>query len=193
MPPFEPVRLRESCRHRLRRAVHRRRRALAAGLAVLAAALVLAVPTGHRTPPEAASAAGASTGPGQPGSGSAERGGASTARPPAARAPVSVPVRIADAAAAALLKPGDRVDVLAAGGTGAGTSGSGGGVRVVARNARVAEVPGRIRSDGQSGSADGMPALGPAAGALVVLTVPHRKAAALAGAAAHSPLTVVLR
>jgi hypothetical protein len=113
---------------------------------------------------------------------------------------VRAPVRIADAAAVRLLRPGDRVDVLAAS-------------RVVARDAVVVGVPafseaGR-RAAGSGGTQSrsvgagaGMPpaddpglSLGAtsAAGALVVLRVSRGVAAALSGAAADSPLGVVMR
>ncbi|MGW1890193.1 hypothetical protein ACWCP6_07960 [Streptomyces sp. NPDC002004] len=91
-------------------------------------------------------------------------------RGPRAAELVTAPVRIADAAAVRLLHPGDRVDVVAAGETGA---------RVVAPRARVVEVP-----EAQDTAAEG--------GALVVLSVPRPTAARLAGAAATSRLAVTL-
>ncbi|MGW0467003.1 hypothetical protein ACWDX6_17250 [Streptomyces sp. NPDC003027] len=96
-------------------------------------------------------------------------------RPPAVRL-VSAPVRIADAAAVALLRPGDRVDVIAAPDSAAGEAGK---PRVVATAARVADVPrpGGARPDG---------------GALVVLSVPRSTATALAGAGITSQLAVTL-
>jgi hypothetical protein len=81
-------------------------------------------------------------------------------------------VRIADAAAVGLLRPGDRVDVLA-------------GARVVARSVPVVGVP-EVRADEPT---DGPP---PDGGALIVLAVPRPTAAALSGAAANSALGVVL-
>jgi hypothetical protein len=86
---------------------------------------------------------------------------------------VTAPVRIADGATVRLLRPGDRVDVIAAeeSATGAGAA------RIVARGARVSEVP----------TADATES-----GALVVLTVPRRTAARLAGAGATSRLAVTL-
>lgn len=89
---------------------------------------------------------------------------------------VSAPVRIADAATVRLLRPGDRVDVIAAANSPAG---EGSAARVVASGARVAEVPGL--GDNASDS-----------GALVVLTVPRATAAALAGAGATSRLAVTV-
>lgn len=92
VPVFGPIRA-GGGRHRFRRAVRTRRRALAAGLAVTAAALAASAPRGDarvvRTPSRAA------------------------ASPVAARDMVRAPVRIADAAAVGLLRTGDRVDVLA--------------------------------------------------------------------------------
>ena len=87
--------------------------------------------------------------------------------------PVAAPVRIADAATVRLLRPGDRVDVIAAGGPAAD-----GDARVVARGARVAKVPEAV-DDGRSG-------------ALVVLSVPRSTAARLVGASATARLAVTL-
>ncbi|MCT4356253.1 hypothetical protein M5362_24270 [Streptomyces sp. Je 1-79] len=156
VPPFEPLRVRGG-RQRLRRALRRRRRAPAAILAMSAAALAVA------------------------------GGGEVSADPPAPtavrephRAPVvrmvSAPVRIADAAAVRLLRPGDLVDVIAAPHA---SMGGGGEARVVAKGARVDDVPrtGETRPDG---------------GALVVLTVPRSTATALAGAGVTSQLAVTL-
>ncbi|MEV6552725.1 hypothetical protein AB0M57_29065 [Streptomyces sp. NPDC051597] len=179
MPVFPPLRVRGS-RHRLRRAVRRRRRAMAAGLAVAAAALaaVGARAPGHPDtgPPPPGAVAAASTGVQQAGAPSR----------PAAKAVdvVSAPVRIADAETVRLLRPGDRVDVIAAPDSspvGAGGSGGAGGsvaARLVASGARVTDVP---RSRGPSS---------PDEGALVVLSVPRATATALAGAGATSRLVV---
>ncbi|WP_251055454.1 hypothetical protein, partial [Streptomyces sp. ISL-66] len=90
---------------------------------------------------------------------------------PAVARMVSAPVRIADAGTVRLLRPGDRVDVVAAERTGA--------PRVVAAGARVAEVP-----DPEKGVGDG--------GALVVLSVPRETARALVGAGTVSRLAVTL-
>ncbi|MET7385355.1 hypothetical protein AB0885_22875 [Streptomyces sp. NPDC005534] len=119
MPLFAPVHVRGG-RYRLRRLVRHRRRAIAAGLAMTAAALVAAGPQdaegarGHPAPTPAAGVA-----PTAAGSGPVRT--------------VTAPVRIADGATVGLLHPGDRVDVVAAD--------SGGAVRVVATGARVTEVP----------------------------------------------------
>lgn len=70
---------------------------------------------------------------------------------------VAAPVRIADAGAVRLLRPGDRVDVVAADGGSAG--------RVVATGARVTAVPDFAADE---------------TGALIVLSVPRPTAARLA-------------
>ncbi|MFJ3878406.1 hypothetical protein ACIPW5_13200 [Streptomyces sp. NPDC090077] len=90
---------------------------------------------------------------------------------PAAVPMVSAPVRIADAGAVRLLRPGDRVDVVAAE--------RGGPPRVVATGARVAGVPAA-----EAGVGDG--------GALVVLSVPRDTARALVGAGAVARLAVTV-
>lgn len=92
---------------------------------------------------------------------------------------VAAPVRIADAASARLLRPGDRVDVLA------GPRERGGDAEVVAAGVRVLAVPARPGADTTAGEG---------AGALVVLAVPRGEATALAGAEATSRrLAVTLR
>nr|WP_265565611.1 hypothetical protein [Streptomyces hygroscopicus] len=156
VPHFAPVRVRGS-RHRLRRLVRHRKRAVAMGLAVTAAALVVAGPgrsEGARGHPDA------------------------DARPRAAAEPVperhrvemvTAPVRIADGATVGLLRPGDRIDVIAADEHGA--------AQVVAAGARVTRVP---ETDPT------------ASGALVVLSVPRTTAARLAGAGMTSRLVVTL-
>ncbi|MFE9838572.1 hypothetical protein ACFYP4_26035 [Streptomyces sp. NPDC005551] len=82
---------------------------------------------------------------------------------------VTAPVRIADGATVRLLRPGDRVDVVAAD--------SGGRARVVAAGARVTEVPDAEATE---------------AGALVVLSVPRATATRLAGAGTTDRLAVTL-
>lgn len=102
---------------------------------------------------------------------------------------VSAPVRIADAAAVRLLRPGDRVDVVAAGagaGSGDGRGSGGQDGRVVAAGARVSSVPDSAESAESAGEAAS------AGGALVVLSVPRETAARLAGAGATSRLAVTL-
>ncbi|MFE2419090.1 hypothetical protein [Streptomyces hokutonensis] len=122
VPHFAPVRVRGGW-YQLRRLLRHRRRAVAAGLAVTAVALIAAGPR------DAAEA----------------RHGERPGRHPVAdpvrqqrRAVewVSAPVRIADAATVRLLRSGDRVDVIAAQDTAAG-----GDAEVVARGARVTKVP----------------------------------------------------
>ncbi|MER6632717.1 hypothetical protein ABT301_31610 [Streptomyces sp. NPDC000987] len=153
VPHFAPVRVRGG-RYQLRRLLGHRRRALAAGLAVTAAALVAAVPR------DADRVRGHPAG--------------DAVRRHRAVETVSAPVRIADAATVRLLRPGDRVDVIAAQETA-----TGGDARVVARGARVVQVPEPL-----DGAAD--------SGALVVLSVPRSTAARLAGAGAAARLAVTL-
>jgi len=162
VPPFPPLRVRGGSAHRLRRAVWRQRRAMAAGLALTAAAL-------------AASGLGGSGAEGRAGAG---HGAAEVAGAPPHRAPppvrlVSAPVRIADAATVRLLRPGDRVDVIA-------SERSGSGSRVLAKGARVAQVP--------PASAEGSTEYG----ALIVLSVPRATAATLAGAGISAGFAVIL-
>ncbi|WP_229851458.1 hypothetical protein [Streptomyces roseolus] len=162
VPDFPPLRIRGG---RLR---PRLRRAPGALLLLTAAALALTAATARPEPP-------GRYGP-----------GARTPSAPAARAPtpapvrlVSAPVRIADAEAVRLLRAGDRVDVIAAPGVNSPLGNDDSAVRVVARAARVAEVPrpGETRPDG---------------GALIVLSVPRATATALAGAGVTSQLAVTL-
>ncbi|MFF1378588.1 hypothetical protein [Streptomyces sp. NPDC058308] len=163
VPHFPPVRVRGG-HPRLRRLLRHRRRALAVGLAMTAAALVATAPRAPAPPPAQEAAAAEPAREGRPLPVSAER------------ARVTAPVRIADADTVRLLRPGDRVDVIAAD----GSSGGGAQPRVVAAGARVAEVP--------------EPGDGPAeSGALVVFSVPRDTAARLAGAAASMRLAVTLR
>ncbi|MFI6494245.1 hypothetical protein [Streptomyces sp. NPDC050564] len=154
VPHFAPVRVRGG-RYQLRRLARHKRRAVAAGLAVTAAALVAAGPRdAERTRGHPAAA--------------------STTAPPPVRErhtveTVTAPVRISDGATVRLLRPGDRVDVVAAD--------SGGQARVVAAGARVTEVP-------DVGATE--------TGALIVLSVPRSTAARLAGASATARLAVTL-
>ncbi|MFB7208297.1 RcpC/CpaB family pilus assembly protein [Streptomyces sp. NPDC056255] len=169
--------------HRLRRALWRQRRALAAGLALTAAALA------------ATGLGGGGAGAGGDAAYGAGAGRTTGAPPERARRParlVSAPIRIADAGTVRLLRPGDHVDVIAAGEAGSGAevgAGSGAGVRVLAKGARVTEVPrspagGSEGSDGSDGFAED--------GALIVLAVPRETATALAGAGISSQLAVTL-
>ncbi|MEU3103198.1 hypothetical protein [Streptomyces griseoflavus] len=167
MPHFAPVRVRGGL-PLPGRLVRHRRRAVAVGLAVTAAALVAAGPReadrsrGHPAGPSAPEAAPMSPGDRQP------------VRPRRAGTTVTAPVRIADAATVRLLRPGDRVDVIAAEETA-----SGGEARVVARGARVTRVPEPADGTGDDG-------------ALVVLSVPRSTAAGLAGASATARLAVTM-
>ncbi|MEV5428545.1 hypothetical protein [Streptomyces sp. NPDC052701] len=166
MPDFAAVRVRGG-RHGASRLARHRRRAVAAGLAVTAAALVAAGPRDadrarrhpHPPPPGATSSAAPADHP---------------VRTRRAARTVTAPVRIADAAAVRLLRPGDRVDVIAA-----EEAVTGGTARVVARGARVTRVPEPL------GDASG-------SGALVVLSVPRSTAADLAGASTTARLAVTL-
>ncbi|MFD3654090.1 RcpC/CpaB family pilus assembly protein [Streptomyces sp. NPDC058620] len=152
--------------HRLRRALRRQRRAMAAGLALTAAALAAS----------GLSASGLSaSGPG--GEAGATAGVPGTAERQARL--VSAPVRIADAATVRLLRPGDHVDVIAA-------DDADSDARVVAKGVRVASVP---RPAGDTAS-DGLPGQG--GGALVVLSVERDIATALAGAGASGQLAVAV-
>ncbi|MGW1407286.1 hypothetical protein [Streptomyces sp. NPDC002403] len=166
VPVFEPLRVRGGGGRRLRRALWRQRRALAAGLALTAAALAV---TGL---------GGGGAGGGGDAAYGAGAGGEAGPAPSEARRtarPVSAPVRIADAGAVRLLRPGDRVDVIAS-----GEGGTGAGARVLARGARVAEVP---QGPAEVSAQDG---------ALIVLSVPRDTATALAGAGISSQLAVTL-
>lgn len=160
VPHFDPVRVR-GAGQRLGHLLRHRRRAVAAGLAVTAAALVAAGPRAATDPPRA------------------ERPRKHpVTRPARPHAPpvdmVSAPVRIADAATVRLLRPGDRVDVVAA-----GDPATGGQARVIVRGVRVTELPEPVEGTSQSG-------------ALVVLSVPHAAAARLVGASATARLAVTL-
>ncbi|MFF7984727.1 hypothetical protein ACFZDK_37390 [Streptomyces sp. NPDC007901] len=162
VPHFEPVRVRGG-RYLPGRLLRHRGRALAAGLAVTAAALVAAVPRAATDPAHAAER---------------PRGHPVTQPPLRRHAPpvdmVTAPVRIADAATVLLLRPGDRVDVIAA-----GDPARGGEARVIARGVRVTKLP--RPADGAAES-----------GALVVLSVPRATAARLVGASATARLAVTL-
>ncbi|MFC9129184.1 hypothetical protein ACFT4A_20345 [Streptomyces sp. NPDC057099] len=183
MPRFDPVRVRGG-RYRSGRLGRHRRRALAVGLAVTATALVAAGPRdgdGARGQPRAQSPAHTASVSGERSGRTRDAAGAGAAVAGAgagagagATGPVTAPIRIADAATVRLLRPGDRVDVIAAEGTV-----SGGDARVVARGARVTKVPEPLE-----GATDG--------GALVVLSVPRATAARLAGASATARLAVTL-
>ncbi|MFF9502593.1 hypothetical protein [Streptomyces sp. NPDC014656] len=163
VPDFPPLRVRGG-RFRPRRAPGALLLLTAAALALAATALP-APPDGRHGPtPRAASAPAA-------------RSPAAASAAPARL--VSAPVRIADPEAVRLLRAGDRVDVIAAPVVNSPSGQGGSAVRVVARSARVAEVPrpDETRPDG---------------GALIVLSVPRATATALAGAGITSQLAVTL-
>ncbi|MEV0776679.1 hypothetical protein ACIBLA_07985 [Streptomyces sp. NPDC050433] len=172
VPAFDPLRVRGGGQ-RLRRALLRRRRAMAAGLAVTAAALAASgaggpgVAAGAEERAEAAARAAAG---GASGAGAAAQPGAEKVEL------VTAPVRIADVATVRLLRPGDRVDVIAAPHSPGGAESD---ARVLARDVLVESVPQALES-----AADG--------GALVLLTVARDVAAELAGASTNSRLAVTL-
>ncbi|MFJ3663957.1 RcpC/CpaB family pilus assembly protein [Streptomyces sp. NPDC090119] len=179
VPSFPPVRVRGGGRQAGRLARHRGR-AVAAGLAVTAAALVAAGPRSlsGTTPP-------AERPRGHPAADPVRRHGPGEL--------VRAPVRIADAAAVRLLRPGDRVDVVAAEERSAG----GGAARVLARGARVVRLPEPLeRASGDAsaaGAGTGEGSVTDAAdGALVVLAVPRATAARLVGANPMARLAVTL-
>jgi hypothetical protein len=148
-------------RYALQRLVRHRRRALVASLAVAAAALVAAGPGSAPQPPRDDRARGHPV-----------------THPMRRHAPpadvVTAPVRIADAETVRLLRPGDRVDLIAA-----EDPSTGGGARVLARGVRVTKVP-----EPPEGGAE--------SGALVVLAVPRATAARVVGASATARLAVTL-
>ncbi|MER7350016.1 RcpC/CpaB family pilus assembly protein [Streptomyces aurantiacus] len=177
VPHFSPLHVRGG-RRRLRRLMRHRRRAMAAGLAMTAAALAAAGPPepGQPRQRDSAGAVAAEERGGEGGDGVRQR-------PRRAGRLVTAPVRIADAATVRLLRPGDRVDVVAADGAPVGGAAAGGAAtatRVVAAGARVSEVP-----ESPDSVVEG--------GALVVLSVPRATAARLAGASATARLAVTLR
>ncbi|GHE70767.1 hypothetical protein GCM10014715_26040 [Streptomyces spiralis] len=180
VPHFAPVRVRDG-RCGLRRLVRHRRRAMAAGLAVTAAALVAAGPRAASDPPRGGPARG------HPVRAAGTLSNGLGTRCADAGRTVTVPVRLADAATVRLLRPGDRVDVIAA-----EDPAVGGRARVVARGARVARVPEPVTDGaavGEGGSGSGGAGGG---GALVALSVPRSAAAGLAGASATARLAVTL-
>nr|WP_203687318.1 RcpC/CpaB family pilus assembly protein [Streptomyces sp. SID14515] len=161
--PFAPLRVRGGGADRLRRMLRRQRRAAAAGLALAGAALATT------------------------GLSSADGGSAAPDAPPGADRSserlVSAPVRIADPETVRLLRPGDRVDVIAVGDTGDDDA------RVVARGVRVAKVPHTAARPGGH-AAGGSGEAG--AGALVVLSVERPTATALLGAGTSGRLAVAV-
>jgi len=92
---------------------------------------------------------------------------------------VTAPLRLADAEVAALVRPGDRVDVLAAEPEAAAAA-------VVARRVRVLTVPAPAEDSGLGSTAGGE-------GALLLVEVPADVAARLAQAAVSASISIVLR
>ncbi|MEW2130610.1 hypothetical protein [Streptomyces sp. NPDC005435] len=170
VPAFAPV-CAGGGRYAARQLTRSRRRAVAAGLAVTAAALVAAGPRAMSGPRDT----GAERPRGRPAAEPLRRHG------PAAM--VRAPVRIADAASVRLLRPGDRVDVIAA-----EERPTGGGAQVLARGARVTRLPEPLGDTGDGVRGD--PVGG--GGALVVLAVPRATAARLVGANPSARLAVTL-
>ncbi|GGV69068.1 hypothetical protein GCM10010512_41840 [Streptomyces thermoviolaceus subsp. thermoviolaceus] len=217
VPHFPPVRVR-GARYGLYRLVRHRGRLLAAGLAVTAATLIAAAPVSTPDPPHGTPARGQ---PEQtaaaPSDGTAGQGdqdahdgrvrltggdGHRTGTGDAAGPTATVPVRLADAAVARLLRPGDRVDVVAV--DDSDDLAQVGTAHVVARGAQVSRVPGNepdLVRDTDAGSprtpapsvpADAVGDGGNGDGALVCLDVPRDGAADLARAGATARLAVVL-
>ncbi|MCX2968173.1 MULTISPECIES: RcpC/CpaB family pilus assembly protein [Streptomyces] len=184
VPQFDPVWPGGVLRQRARGALRRVRRAAGVALALTALALGALGWVGPPGPSVAAVEPRGGTGPGEArDTGPPARGDTPRA---AGAERVRAPVRLADRAVAALLRPGDRVDVVAAA-PHDGLAAEPGPARVLARRATVAQIPGRRAAEGEDA-----PPPGAEQGALVVLSVPPGTAARLAGAAAHAPLAVTL-
>jgi hypothetical protein len=189
VPLFAPLRVPGS-RQRLRRALRRRHRALSAGLVLTAAALVAWAPSHPESAesPHAPTAYTARAGR-HPAPRAALHRPMRTGRADTGRTTVvSAPVRIADAATVRLLKPGDRVDVIATGDSARAPTAATGNTTAEnpATDARV--VAAGVRVTGVPDSADSSPG----GGALIVLSVSRATATALAGAGASSELTVTM-
>ncbi len=191
--PFAPLRVRGGGAYRLRRMLRRQRRAIAAAVALAGAALATAG-LGSAAVPDVSAPGPAVPGTGVsgtavPGAGLSGAGGTGTEAGRSSEGLVSAPVRIADAATVRLLRPGDRVDVIAVGE-------AGDDARAVARGVRVSHVPGRADGDGGGGlrgGGDGTAGTGAAPeGALVVLSVERSAATALLGAGASGRLAVAV-
>ncbi|MEU0159197.1 hypothetical protein ABZ154_10235 [Streptomyces sp. NPDC006261] len=176
--PFAPLRVRGGGAYRLRRTLRRQRRAIAAGIALAGAALATTGLGSAASDPAASDSAAVS--------GTAASDTAAGSGRPSGRL-VSAPVRIADAATVRLLRPGDRVDVIAVGE-------AGDDARPVARGVRVARVPERIADAGGLGSGgERVTGWGAAPeGALVMLSVERSTATALLGAGASGRLAVAV-
>ncbi|MFJ4970887.1 RcpC/CpaB family pilus assembly protein [Streptomyces sp. NPDC088755] len=200
--PFAPLRVRGGGVYRLRRMLRRQRRAAAAGIALAGAALAttsLGGSEGRFAVPDAALSDSAVSNSGISNSAVSNSGisnsgisdsgisdsGAEPGRP--SMRLVSAPVRIADAATVRLLRPGDRVDVIAVGE-------AGDDARVVARDVRVTQVPGPA-AEGDARRSGGPGTIGADAapeGALVMLSVERSTATALLGAGVSGRLAVAV-
>ncbi|WP_431780840.1 hypothetical protein [Streptomyces chumphonensis] len=215
VPSFPPVRAGGLLGHRLRTGLRRARRTAAAGLGAAAVLLVALGPPGGGDRPGAgdegrlAEAGDRAVAVGAAGSVADASAEAGDGRPPD-DALVRAPVRLADPGVVRLLKPGDRVDVLAGPApesAGADASAATGAADVLASRARVVAVPdpgvpdkegdvpsGAAAWDGVAGGpAGGVAPTLAGSGALVVLSVPRSIAAHLVGRAAEgSPLAVTL-
>lgn len=98
---------------------------------------------------------------------------------------VAAPVRIADAATVALLRPGDVIDVLAAAAPEAGRESATAAAQLVASAVPVLALPRERTGAFDAGGAE--------TGALVVIAASESAAARLASAAVTSRLSVVIR
>lgn len=108
---------------------------------------------------------------------------------------VALSVRLDDPAEAAFLLPGDTVDVIAASrGSVLADDAAAPATTTVAAAVRVLAIPGveGAQASGLLGAGGGSSAAG-GAGTVIVLGVPSRTAAAIAGAAVNSRLSVVMR
>lgn len=187
VPLFAAIRSAGGSRRRLRELFRDRRRVLAVALAVAAVvgAALASGALGGASHTEGGRPAhtGGERGP-SPGDRSRSSAGHDSPGPvstPASHPPdpgtVRAPVRLADAEVVRLLRPGDRVDLVAATDPSlGGPSGS----PVVARGAEVTRLPAPPKAGGDHG-------------ALVVLAMPRKTATAVVAAAATSALAVVMR
>ncbi|MFF2718901.1 hypothetical protein [Streptomyces sp. NPDC058011] len=185
--PFAPLRVRGGGTYRLRRMLRRQRRAIAAAVALAGAALAT-TGLGSAAVPDATAPSTEVSERGVSGAGLSGTGGTGAEAGRSAEGLVSAPVRIADAATVRLLRPGDRVDVIAVGE-------AGDDARAVVRGVRVSHVPGPAGGDGglSGGGGDGVAGMGAAPeGALVVLSVERSAATALLGAGASGRLAVAV-
>ncbi len=98
-----------------------------------------------------------------------------------------MPLRLADSQAAMLLRPGNRIDILAA--PAASAAHTGGRARVVARDVLVLATPQKTASGDQLASTE---LGGSTAGALLLISASPDQAAILAGAEAVNRLTFVV-